>query len=153
LSAWVWTTIPSATGVVQEAGVPRRPSISTTHRRQEPNASTLSVAHSLGTDPGLGAARITLVPSGTVTVDAVDRQVDGHACARRRAHVAVVERYDEILHAAALRSQFPAAMPRQMPKSVTDFGPRSVPERAPGSFKNPAAPAPTPRSPSTDKIP
>jgi hypothetical protein len=60
--------MPSATGVVQEAGVPRRPSISTTQRRQEPKASTLSVAQSFGTcDPGLGGARMTEVPSGTVT--------------------------------------------------------------------------------------
>ncbi len=60
--------MPSATGVVQEAGVPRRPSISTRHSRQEPKASTLSVAHSLGMrSPTSAAARITEVPSGTVT--------------------------------------------------------------------------------------
>ena len=34
------TTMPGATGVVQEAGVPARPSISTRQRRQEPKAST-----------------------------------------------------------------------------------------------------------------
>ena len=45
----VRTTMPSATGVVHEAGVPRRPSISTRQSRQEPNASRLSVAHNLGT--------------------------------------------------------------------------------------------------------
>ena len=60
--------MPSATGVVQEAGVPLRPSISTRQRRQEPKASTLSVAQSFGTDiPASTAARITDVPSGTVT--------------------------------------------------------------------------------------
>ena len=32
----VRTTIPSAAGVVQEVGVPRIPSISTTHRRHAP---------------------------------------------------------------------------------------------------------------------
>ena len=48
--------------------MPRRPSISTRQRRQEPNASTLSVAHSLGTcTPASTAARITDVPAGTVT--------------------------------------------------------------------------------------
>ena len=45
----VRTFIPGSARVVQEAGVPRRPSISTRHRRQEPNASMLSVAHSFGT--------------------------------------------------------------------------------------------------------
>ena len=60
--------MPGATGVVQEAGVPRRPSISTTQRRQEPKASRLSEAQSLGMDmPSSAAARITDVPSGTVT--------------------------------------------------------------------------------------
>ena len=39
---------PSSAGVVQEAGVPLRPSISTRQRRQEPNASRLSVAQSFG---------------------------------------------------------------------------------------------------------
>ena len=42
------TLMPAATGVVHEAGVPRRPSISHRQRRQEPNGSRLSVAHSLG---------------------------------------------------------------------------------------------------------
>lgn len=65
---WVLTFIPSEHGVVQDAGVPRRPSISTTHRRQEPNASRLSVAHNLGiSTPACAAARITEVPSGTFT--------------------------------------------------------------------------------------
>jgi hypothetical protein len=93
-------------------------------------------------DPGLGRGAHHAGAFGHGHRDAVNRQVDGHACARRRAHVAVVERYDEILHAAALRSQCPAAMRWQMPKSVTDFGPRSVPERAPGSFKEPGSPGP-----------
>jgi hypothetical protein len=42
------TTMPGATGVVQEAGVPARPSISTRQSRQEPKASTMSVAQSFG---------------------------------------------------------------------------------------------------------
>ena len=64
----VVTTMPSATGVVQEAGVPARPSISTRHSRHEPNASTMSLAHSFGTlMPASIAARMIEVPSGTVT--------------------------------------------------------------------------------------
>jgi hypothetical protein len=60
--------MPSVAGVVQEAGVPARPSISTRQRRQEPKLSRLSVAHSLGIDvPISEAARMTDVPSGTVT--------------------------------------------------------------------------------------
>ena len=38
VSVVVGTFMPGATGVVQEAGVPPRPSISTRHTRQEPNA-------------------------------------------------------------------------------------------------------------------
>ena len=58
-----------ATGVVHEAGVPRRPSISTRHSRQEPKGSRLSEAHSFGTMmPSSAAARMIDVPSGTVTV-------------------------------------------------------------------------------------
>ena len=69
--------MPSATGVVQEAGVPLRPSISTRQRRQEPKASTMSVAQSFGTSmPASIAARMIEVPSGTVTVVAVDGQRD-----------------------------------------------------------------------------
>jgi hypothetical protein len=64
----VRTTMSAATGVVHEAGVPRRPSISTRQSRQDPNASSLSVAHSLGmSTPASAAARMTDVPSGTVT--------------------------------------------------------------------------------------
>ena len=60
--------MPSATGVVQEAGVPLRPWISTRHSRQEPNASTMSVAQSFGISrPSSAAARMMEVPSGTVT--------------------------------------------------------------------------------------
>jgi hypothetical protein len=60
--------MPGSAGVVHEAGVPRRPSISTKHSRHDPNASTLSVAHNLGTGiPASTAARITDVPAGTVT--------------------------------------------------------------------------------------
>jgi len=64
----VLTEMPGATGVVQEAGVPLRPSISTTQSRQEPNASSESVAHSFGIMvPISAAARMIEVPSGTVT--------------------------------------------------------------------------------------
>ena len=60
--------MPGATGVVHEAGVPARPSISTRHSRQEPNASSMSVAHSFGIwMPASIAARMIEVPSGTVT--------------------------------------------------------------------------------------
>ena len=59
--------MPAAAGVVQEAGVPARPSISTRHRRQEPNACRLSVAQSLGSlIPASMAARMIDVPVGTV---------------------------------------------------------------------------------------
>src|ERR1700677_479197 len=68
-SVCVLTTMPGATGVVQDAGVPRRPSISTRQRRQEPKASTMSVAHSFGICvPASIAARMIEVPSGTVTL-------------------------------------------------------------------------------------
>lgn len=68
-SVWVWTTMPSATGVVHEAGVPARPWISTRQRRQEPNASSMPVAQSFGICvPMSMAARMMEVPSGTVTV-------------------------------------------------------------------------------------
>jgi hypothetical protein len=64
----VVTIMPSAAGVVQEAGVPARPSISTRHMRQEPNAFTLSVAQSFGTlMSAIIAARMIEVPAGTVT--------------------------------------------------------------------------------------
>src|SRR5579883_904396 len=60
--------MPGITGVVQEAGVPARPSISTRQSRQEPKASTMSVAHSFGICvPDTIAARMIDVPSGTVT--------------------------------------------------------------------------------------
>src|SRR5580698_3496238 len=68
-SVWVCTTRPGMTGVVQEAGVPLRPSISIRHMRQDPNASTMSVAQSLGIwVPASIAARMIEVPSGTVTL-------------------------------------------------------------------------------------
>ena len=61
--------MPSATGVVQEAGVPGRPSISTRQMRQEPNAFMLSVAQSFGMSvPARLAARMIEVPAGTVTL-------------------------------------------------------------------------------------
>src|SRR5579872_1818050 len=60
--------MPDSTGVVQEAGVPLRPSISTRHSRQEPNASSMSVAQSFGILlPSVAAAAITDVPAGTLT--------------------------------------------------------------------------------------
>ena len=60
--------MPGVTGVVHEDGVPLRPSISTRQRRQEPNASTMSVAHSFGISmPASIEARMIDVPSGTVT--------------------------------------------------------------------------------------
>ncbi len=65
----VRTIIPASAGVVQEAGVPFRPSISTRHRRHEPKASTLSVAQSLGIGLSIrAAAAITDVPGGTLTL-------------------------------------------------------------------------------------
>src|ERR1700722_8300785 len=64
----VRTIIPASAGVVQEAGVPLRPSISIRHRRQEPKASTLSVAQSLGIGLSIiAAAAITDVPGGPLT--------------------------------------------------------------------------------------
>ncbi len=60
--------MPSATGVVQDDGVPARPSTSTRHSRQEPKASTMSVAQSFGILVPISiAARMIDVPSGTVT--------------------------------------------------------------------------------------
>ena len=68
-SVWVCTTRPFMAGVVQEAGVPARPSISIRQSRQEPNASTMSVAHNFGICvPASMAARMMEVPSGTVTL-------------------------------------------------------------------------------------
>ncbi len=60
--------MPFATGVVHDAGVPARPSISTRQSRQEPKASSMSVAQSFGIlVPSSIAARMIEVPSGTVT--------------------------------------------------------------------------------------
>ena len=68
-SVWVCTTRPFMAGVVQEAGVPARPSISIRQSRQEPKASTMSVAQSFGICvPASMAARMIEVPSGTVTL-------------------------------------------------------------------------------------
>src|ERR1700729_1116942 len=65
----VRTIIPASAGVVQEAGVPFRPSISTRQRRHDPKASTLSVAQSLGIGLSIrAAAAITDVPGGTLTL-------------------------------------------------------------------------------------
>ena len=67
-SVCVRTTMPAATGVVHEAGVPGRPSISTRHMRQEPKAFTMSVEQSFGIlVPTSIAARMIEVPSGTCT--------------------------------------------------------------------------------------
>ncbi len=67
-SVRVETTMPSEHSEVHDAGVPLAPSISTTHRRQDPNALSESVAHSLGiATPASAAARMTEVPTGTVT--------------------------------------------------------------------------------------
>ena len=49
--------------------MPRMPSISTAHKRQEPNAAKLSLAHNLGILMSqIAAARNTDVPSGTTMV-------------------------------------------------------------------------------------
>ena len=53
--------------MVQDAGVPLRPSISTRQRRHEPNELSESVAQSFGIlVPSSIAARMIDVPSGTV---------------------------------------------------------------------------------------
>src|ERR1700722_7448332 len=65
----VRTIIPASAGVVHEAGVPLRPSISTRQSRHDPKASTLSVAQSLGIGFSIrAAAAITDVPGGTLTL-------------------------------------------------------------------------------------
>ena len=79
--------MPGATSVVQEAGVPGRPSISTRHSLQLPKLFSESVAQSFGTlMPASAAARMTEVPSGTVTswpsmvrVTGLHRRDDGRA--------------------------------------------------------------------------
>src|SRR5208283_2265486 len=64
----VLTEMPGATGVVQEAGNPPRPSTSTRQSRQEPKALMLSLAQSFGIAIPISiAARMIEVPSGTVT--------------------------------------------------------------------------------------
>ena len=61
--------MPGMTGVVQEAGVPLRPSISIRQSRHEPKALMLSVAQSFGISVPISiAARMIDVPSGTVTL-------------------------------------------------------------------------------------
>src|SRR5258706_16157770 len=60
--------MPLSAGVVEDAGVPLRPWISTRQSRHEPNASSESVAKSFGTwMPASEAARMIEVPAGTVT--------------------------------------------------------------------------------------
>src|SRR5258708_4893759 len=67
LGDWVFTFMPGEHGSVHDDGVPFPPSTSTRHSRHEPNASRLSVAHSLGmSTPASAAARMTDGPSGTV---------------------------------------------------------------------------------------
>ena len=64
----VMTDMPGATSVVQLAGNPALPSISTRHMRQDPKAFSVSDAQSFGIlTPICAAARITDVPSGTIT--------------------------------------------------------------------------------------
>ena len=68
VSVWVSTTMPSAHGVVQDAGTPWPPSTSTRHIRHEPKALSESVAQSFGiVTPASVAARSTDVPAGTST--------------------------------------------------------------------------------------
>ena len=63
---WVLIFMPFSAGVVQDAGNPFLPSISTRHRRQDPKGSRLSVAQSFGIAmPASRAARKIGVPSGT----------------------------------------------------------------------------------------
>ena len=60
--------MPSATGSVQDASSPRRPSTSTRQTRQEPKAFSASVAQSFGMSrPALLAARMIDVPTGAST--------------------------------------------------------------------------------------
>jgi len=67
-SDWVRTRMPSLAGSVHDALNPGRPSISTMHRRHDPNDSRLSVAQSLGMGmPASAAARRTDVPSTVST--------------------------------------------------------------------------------------
>ena len=67
-SVCVCTTMPSATGSVQDASSPRRPSTSTRQTRQEPKAFSASVAQSFGmSSPAPRAARMIEVPAGTST--------------------------------------------------------------------------------------
>src|SRR5271154_1212883 len=61
--------MPCSAGVVHEAGVPFRLSISTGQSRHEPKASRLSVAQSFGIGLSIrAAAAITDVPGGTLTL-------------------------------------------------------------------------------------
>ena len=65
-SLCVRTFMPIATSVVQEAGKPLRPSISTRQTRQDPKCLSVSVAQSFGTSRSASAAaRMMDVPAGT----------------------------------------------------------------------------------------
>ena len=106
---------PAATGVVQEAGVPARPSISTRHSRHEPNASSMSVAQSLGICVPISiAARMIEVPSGTVTGAAVDGQ--RHRLRGLRAGRAVVDLVDERHVRVSFIPQLAGAASRRNPR-------------------------------------
>ena len=134
----VRTFMPAATVVVQEAGNPLRPSISTRHRRQEPKAFRVSVAQSFGIwPPASAAARMTEVPAGTVTVAAVD--FERHRLVRRggrRAKVIMVNRvhvsfrwpaspevFAEMLHRAQHREgrHAPEAAQRRLQHRIAEF--------------------------------
>ena len=83
LVAWVSTTMPSATGSVQDAcglGKPRplpASGTSTRHWRQAPTGASSGWSQNRGiATPTCSAARITRVSLGTLTCDAVDGQAD-----------------------------------------------------------------------------
>src|SRR5258708_39624228 len=83
-SVWVRTAIPAATGVVQDAGGPARPSISTRQRRQAPNASTMSVAHSFGIFVPISmAARMIYVCPGAVSAGLSELRMRGLSSLQR----------------------------------------------------------------------
>ena len=99
--------MPASAGVVQEAGVPFRPSISTRHSRHEPKASRLSVAQSLGIGLSISAAAaITDVPGGTLTLRPSMVSVTvGFAGADRRAGIQFLQqRHRLISYSAATRA-------------------------------------------------
>ena len=83
LADCVRTFMPGSQGVVQEAGVPRRPSISTRHRRQEPNGSEV-----------VGGAQLRHLNAG------LDRGAHAPMCRRHGDGLAVdLERHQRFGHA------------------------------------------------------